>query len=227
MGLASKHTVKVQNPDQTFVKQKNVVRGVHTLMAIVCVSRCALSFFLPLCPPTFLCLFFTLSLFDHLFVCRSGHRICQILCHNYYRLWNLQTYADLVDYSVLKSPVCSCMYLFLQKSQFLALSLVFPLFSTSSPSQPCHTRHDLFSSKTLLNYSMRSGWIQITVLIFKSLFLAKGLPSFTVSISLSWLWLLFFTPLSFPHAIPHYFPASSLICLDVKHCGEQKQAIPL
>lgn len=60
-------------------------------------------------------------------------------------------------------------------------------FSVSTPSQPCHSWHDLLSSKILLNYSVHSGWIQITVLIFKSLFLPKASPSFIVSVFLSWL----------------------------------------
>lgn len=89
-------------------------------------------------------------------------------------------------------------------------------FSVSTPSQPCHSWHDLLSSKILLKYSVHSGWIQITVLIFKSPFLPKALPSFIVSVFLSWLELLSFTPLFFSHAVPHYFPGSTLICLNVK-----------
>lgn len=113
---------------------------------------------------------------------------------------------DLVDHFVFESPVWVFVYLlfysFVQiavkrpdkkdrkKSRFLFLSHSLPSFLASSPSQPCHTAHDLFCSKTLLNYSMHLGWIQITVLIFKSLFLAKGSPSLTVSVSFSLLELL-------------------------------------
>lgn len=46
------------------------------------------------------------------------------------------------------------------------VSLVFPSSPAPSPSPPCHTRHNLLSSKTLLNYSARSGWIHIGCMNF-------------------------------------------------------------
>lgn len=89
------------------VQQKYVFKGVRPLLAIVCLQ---LSFSLSLYPPTFLlCLFFTISLFVHLFVCESGERICQMFSHDESRLWNLQTYANLIDSCVLSPPrVCVC-----------------------------------------------------------------------------------------------------------------------
>lgn len=124
--------------------------------------------------------FVPLSIQFNSIVCLCLFLVCPYVCgsgrsFNNISLSNIHTVHTIIELTTpFCRPMCVCclcvhkcvLALFTQKAlkenekeseADFSFSLLFPSFSPSSPPQPCHTPHDLFSSKTLLNYSMRSG----------------------------------------------------------------------
>lgn len=106
--------------------------------------------------------------------------ICQTACYNQSRTFNTR---------LLGNPLCAFFFVNVSRKSFtkwLLESWTGKAYSYTKPPPhiiicclhcPCYLLPTLSSSKTLLNYSLHLGWIQIAVWIFKSLFLAKGEPS--------------------------------------------------